>query len=456
MSWAVASASSRGRNGRILRAASAVTLATVVVKAFGLAKEVVVASVYGRSDALEAFLIAALVPGLLVNLIAESTNQALIPTLVRVRERDGKEYAGRLFSNVLAWSLLLLASSSLLMATAARELFPLIGSHFSPTKLELAVRLFYGMLPVIALTGLASICSSVLNTEGKFAGPAAISAMTPLLFVVLVPLLAPKWGAWAMVWAMVAGAGIQAAWMFWKTKMSGYPLVPRWFEWDGETRQVAAQFRLVALSGVVASGGLLVDQAMAARLPAGSVAALAYAGRFVSVMLAVLGGAVSSALTPSFSEMVARTEWDACRRTMRLWVWGAGVVSGLAAVTLIGCSGILVRVTLQHGAFGARDSAAVSLVLMMYALQIPFFVSSRVYYRFLVAARRTEIVLYCGVANLVLDVVLNLLLMRWMGVAGIALATSLWTVSTLIFLWYWSGRVLAEASRRVLGTKAAN
>ena len=93
-----------------------------------------------------------MVPGLLVNLIAESTNQALIPTLVRVRERDGKEYAGRLFSNVLAWSLLLLASSSLLMATAARELFPLIGSHFSPTKLELAVRLFYGMLPVIALT----------------------------------------------------------------------------------------------------------------------------------------------------------------------------------------------------------------------------------------------------------------------------------------------------------------
>jgi peptidoglycan biosynthesis protein MviN/MurJ (putative lipid II flippase) len=36
--------------------------------------------------------------------------------------------------------------------------------------------------------------------------------------------------------------------------------------------------------------------------------------------------------------------------------------------------------------------------------------------------------------------------MRWFGVAGIALATSLWSVSTLIFLWYWSRRLLSTAA----------
>jgi putative peptidoglycan lipid II flippase len=61
--------------------------------------------------------------------------------------------------------------------------------------------------------------------------------------------------------------------------------------------------------------------------------------------------------------------------------------------------------------------------------------------------RRTDLIFYCGTINLGLDVVLNLVLMRWFGVAGIALATSLWTVSTFIFLWYWSSRLLAEATR---------
>ena len=105
---------------------------------------------------------------------------------------------------------------------------------------------------------------------------------------------------------------------------------------------------------------------------------------------------------------------------------------------------MLVRVTFQHGAFGPRDTAVVAPVLAMYAIQIPFFVTSRVFYRFLVAMRRTDLVLYCGILNLVLDVVLNLVLMRWFGVAGIALATSLWTVSTFFFLWYWTWKLLPE------------
>jgi putative peptidoglycan lipid II flippase len=86
----------------------------------------------------------------------------------------------------------------------------------------------------------------------------------------------------------------------------------------------------------------------------------------------------------------------------------------------------------------------VAAVMAMYAIQIPFFVASRVFYRFIVAMRRTDLALYCGMLNLILDIVLNLVLMRRMGVAGIALATSLWTVSTFLFLWYWTGRLLAE------------
>lgn len=107
---------------------------------------------------------------------------------------------------------------------------------------------------------------------------------------------------------------------------------------------------------------------------------------------------------------------------------------------------LLVRIALQHGAFGPRDTAVVTQVLVMFALQIPFFVSSRVFYRFLVAMRRTGLIFYYGVLNLGLDIALNLVLMRRLGVAGIALATSLWTISTFLFLWYCTRRLLRAAS----------
>jgi putative peptidoglycan lipid II flippase len=212
------------------------------------------------------------------------------------------------------------------------------------------------------------------------------------------------------------------------------------------TREVAHQYGPVLLSGVVASGGLLVDQSMAAMLPAGSVSALVYANRFVSVVLTLLAGAVSTAVTPYFSRMIALGDWGGCRHTLRTWVRLTALVSAPIAVALIAGSRPLIRLTLQHGAFGPGDTAVVAPVLMMYAVQIPFFVCSRVFYRFLVAMRRTDLIFYCGALNLALDIVLNLILMRWFGVPGIALATSLWTVSTFLFLWYWTARLLPKAA----------
>jgi putative peptidoglycan lipid II flippase len=76
-------------NRRIFRAAVWVGAMGTLVKIVATFKEIVVAGVYGRSDAMDAFLAAVLIPNLLVNLISESMNQALVPTLVRVREQEG-------------------------------------------------------------------------------------------------------------------------------------------------------------------------------------------------------------------------------------------------------------------------------------------------------------------------------------------------------------------------------
>jgi len=214
-------------------------------------------------------------------------------------------------------------------------------------------------------------------------------------------------------------------------------------------REVAGQYGPVLLSGVVASGGLLVDQSMAAMLPAGSVSALVYGNRLVSVVVALVAGAVSTVLTPYFSRMIAQKDWSGCRRTIRTWVGVSAAVSVPIAVLMIAGAPFLVRTLFERGAFGSQDTAVVASVMGMYAIQIPFFVCSRVFYRFLIAMRRTDLALYCGMLNLILDIALNLLLMRWLGVAGIALATSLWTVSTFFFLWYWSRRSL-----RAVGSQA--
>lgn len=428
---------------RILRAAIATSLAGIVVKLVATAKEFVVAGAFGRTDAMDAFLAAAVIPGLLINLIAESMNQALIPTFVRVRETKGKRESQELLARAMFWMCAMLIAASVLMALCARFYFPLIASHFGEAKLRLAERMFYGMLPIILVTGIASNCAAVLNTAGRFALPAVAPVMVPLAVIISIPTLSFRLGIWTMVYATVAGSIVYAAWTLRMMRRQGYTFQLSWKGWDDASREVVGQYGPVLLSSVVASGGLLVDQSMAAALPAGSLSALAYANRFVSVVVTLLAGAVASAVTPAFSSMVAQQDWDACERSIRNWgVLLAAVTIPVTVVLIFGAHG-LIRLTFQHGVFNAQDTQIVASVLSMYALQIPFIVGSRVHYRFLLAMRRTDLIFYCGSLNLSLDIVLNVLLMRIFGVAGIALATSAWSVSTWIFLWYWTRKLLS-------------
>ena len=431
-------------HARIFRAAGAVTAAGILVKLVAMGKEITVAGIYGRSDAMDAFLIALLIPGLLVNIVSESMNQALIPTFVRMRTLEGPQRACRLLSNAMSWSCALLIAASIAIAIGAHAFLPWTASNYPLEKLRLALLLFYALLPSVVFTGIASNCTAVLNTLGQFVVPAVAPVITPLLVAAFALTLGSQMGIWAVATATVGGAILHACWMAWLMNAHGYPLRFGWFGMDAETREVGRQYGRVLLSCVVACGGLFVDQSMAASLPAGSVSALSYATRFVSVALTLLGGAIASALTPAFAELVARQEWRECRRTVYAWLGYAALASAPVAVAFMVGAHWLIRAAFQHGAFHAQDTVAVAPVLIMYAIQIPFFVCSRVFYRFLLTIHRSDVILWCGIINLVLDVVLNLALMHVMGVAGIALATSLWTIGTFVFLWRWTCRLMPE------------
>jgi putative peptidoglycan lipid II flippase len=341
------------------------------------------------------------------------------------------------------------------MAVLARPLFALTASGFSAGKLNEAIRLFYAMLPLVLLTGIASNCTAVLNTLERFSLPALAQLTMPAAVVGAALLLHARFGVWALVYGTLAGALVHLLLVAGMMQSNGFRFRLSWYGNDEATREVARQYGAVLLSSLVASGGLLVDQGMAATLPPGSVSALVFANRFVSVVVMLLAGAVSSAVVPYFSSMVAIEDWRGCRRSLHTWSGIMAAVSvPITALLIIGAQP-LIRLTLQHGAFGKEDTAVVTTVLVMYAVQIPFFVVSRVFYRFIVAMRRTDLVLYCGLLNLGLDIIFNLVLMRRMGIAGIALSTSLWTISTCGFLAFWAYRLLRSAEDAPLALRTS-
>ena len=71
----------------------------------------------------------------------------------------------------------------------------------------LTEHLFYGLLPMVLIAGIASNCTAVMNTFERFALPALAPIATPLAISLGAWLLAAKLGIWVLVYANVAGAG---------------------------------------------------------------------------------------------------------------------------------------------------------------------------------------------------------------------------------------------------------
>ena len=247
---------------------------------------------FGRGDALDAYLIAFLLPSFLVNLVAGSFNSAMIPTFIQVREREGKEAAQRLFSGVMVVSLGLLVGVSILVGILAPYFLPLLGSGFSPAKLMLTRRLLYALLPFIALSGLAVAWTAVLNAGEQFGLPALSAILTPLSIIAFLLLLGRAWGIFALAVGTVTGVALQAAVLGWMLRERGVRLEPRWYGWHPSLRQVIGQYAPMLAGALLMGSTELVDQSMAAMLEPGSVAALNYARKVVSLFIVV--GAITS------------------------------------------------------------------------------------------------------------------------------------------------------------------
>jgi putative peptidoglycan lipid II flippase len=168
---------------------------------------------------------------------------------------------------------------------------------------------------------------------------------------------------------------------------------------------------------------VVVDQSVAGRLGPGRISALVYGTKLAAVLLAVVGSAAGTAMLPEFSRLAAASEWGRLRRSVLIC---GGVVTLLMvplSAALIAGSGPLVRALFEHGAFQAAAAPLVIQVQRFALLQAPFAMLLVIAARLTAALSGNRLLVWMGAATLITDIILDLLFSRWMGVAGIALAT---------------------------------
>jgi len=395
---------------------------TSAAKLAGAVKLILAARLFGAGDAMDAYLIAFLLPSFFIDMFAGPLDSALIPTLIEVREKRGKEAAEQLYRTTLAAAGAGLLLAAGVVAAASALLLPLVASSFPAAKLAYTQRLLLLMIAVVPLSGLACTWRAVLNSEHHFAYSAAVPAITPLVSIFALATAGRQYSVLALAVATLTGGTLEAILAGAGVKRLGYAIVPRWAGISPAMRQVAAQYAPLVAITLVMTGSALVDQSLAARLGSGSVAALSYGTRLLGVLVVIGPTAMGTAVLPHISAIAVQGEPATLRRALRSY--GLFVLAVILPVTVgfIYFSEPIIRILFQKGAFDAATTHLVSTVQRAALLQLPIAVLLALEIR-LSSARKANRLLYRVAAlSLLLTVVLDLLFMRWWGVVGIALA----------------------------------
>jgi len=166
--------------------------------------------------------------------------------------------------------------------------------------------------------------------------------------------------------------------------------------------------------------------------------------------------AASTAVLPYFSEMVAARLWGEIRHTLFTYTRLIAAVTIPLTVVLVTLSEPIIELLFHRGAFTAAHTHQAAGVQSLAFLQIAPFALGILAVRLLSSLKANHILMWSSAISLVLSIVFNYFFMQLLGVAGIALATSLMYLVSMCFLYAMVFRQLRLESAGVSPYRSAS
>lgn len=181
--------SAEQQNQSVTRAAGIVSIAVMVSRVLGLARETAIGYYFPSKISADPFYLAFRIPNFLRDMFGEGIlSKAFITTFLATEAEDGEEAAWNLANRIFNLAILVLIGITVLGIIFApvlvdvlardnfdRDLDP--GTHFGfDNKIELAIYLTQLMFPYLLFVSLAAIAMGLLNSKSKFGIPACASA----------------------------------------------------------------------------------------------------------------------------------------------------------------------------------------------------------------------------------------------------------------------------------------
>lgn len=414
---------------------------TLFSRVFGFIRELVVAFYFGTTKYMDAFVVAFIIPTLFRRILGEDmVEKGLMPPVKALIARNEKKKASLLASSLFNIMFLILLMVMVLLYLIVPLLVKFIAPSLEKETFDVAVKLTYVVLPFMVFIGIAAFVGGMLNILEKnlvygFA-PVMLSAGVIFSLIVLRPVI----GYYSLPVGFLLGAFlqflIQVPFLLNKRMRNKNEL--KYFlnlKIEKESRKkISRESIYIGLQSILNKSVEVVSIILASSLVTGSISGLYFSQRLVQLPNAIIGLAISRAITPYLTEKNALDNLKDFKNGIVYGIkFNLNIILPVVAFSLI-MKNEIISIVFKRGDFSEASVYITSLPFWCYMIGLPGMSLNFLLTRSFSAIQQNKVPFYTAIFASVLNILFCIILVKTsLKHGGLALASSIaFTVNTVI------------------------
>lgn len=402
--------------------AAIMAILTVGSKILGFVREMVLANYFGAGLVTDAYVMGQSIPNTLMAAIITAAGTSYMPILAGRFELGGEREANKFTSQLLNALFTITAAFFVLALIFSRPLVSVFAPGYSGEKAVLTI--YYMRIAFISLFFHAGITifEAYLQYRGVFNKQTVVGYLQNISIIVFI-IVAAVTDFHLLIFGVVIGFGLRFIFDYLLVKKNGFCYSPD-FHMSSTISEVIQLALPVFIGGYVSEINTFVDKMLASDLPEGSVSALNYGSTIINVILAFVVTILITLIYPRLNKAFAVGDMQSISKLSERGIVLLSLVAVPCALGAMLYSRDIIYIIYMRGAFTEAAAAMASVALLFYAIRIPFYAINQLIIKVFYSLHDMKTPVLCSVVSLAVNVGLNLILVKRIGLAGLAIATS--------------------------------
>lgn len=409
---------------KIYKSFMIVLIVTILSKIASFISEIVIAYILGTTQKADAYSIIIGVHQVIYPMLNVGIWSIFLPTYKKIITKGNNEKANCLINKIVSLFTTISIIVVIIINIFSKQIISLIANGFNAELQKMCVELLRIYSPYFIFVIISSIYAAVLQSHDKFFGSQIREVATYLPTIFLGPWLYKLYDVRGLIIALLIGSILRLIvllpFISWDYKFK----LDLKFKND-DIKSMIKKMPSVLITTGVEQVNLLIDKIMASYLSVGAVSSLSYGNKLINAFNGLFTSAISTTVYPTMSKLIAEDRKKEFKELIeKIIIITAIIIIPLSFLMLL-LRKEIVSLVFERGEFNTESVSLTATVFAGYLIGMYYIGTKTLINNAFYSIGNTKIIMNISIITIIINVILNLVLMKFFEITGLAIATSI-------------------------------